>query len=118
MLQTILDYLTSPGTVVAIVAAVLGVLGKYVLAANRRKQLALVAYHAFHIVEDIDTELGTETLDKWVEGLKAANTYAVENGWRPIKAGEEGLLDLHFQALNGKMKADAKVIADAPLAKG
>ena len=109
-------FVTSPAGLGLIGTLVTAVAGMFGLSVVRKRQLALLAYHAFHIVNDIDNELGTDKLDKVVAGLKTANEWALAQGWRPLKPGEEQLVKLHFQALHGAEKQAVKVATEAALA--
>ena len=112
--QTLLDMLLSPSGLAMLVGAVGSVLG-LVLGADvvRRRRVALAAYHAFHIVEDLASETDNKVDDKVAEGLKALDAYLVANGWRPLKPGETEVAKLTFTAMNGASKLAEKVAAGA-----
>lgn len=112
--QTLLDMLLSPSGIAMLVGAVGSVLG-LVLGADvvRRRRVALAAYHAFHIVEDLASETDNKVDDKVAEGLKALDAYLVANGWRPLKPGETEVAKLTFTSLNGSSKLAEKVTAAA-----
>jgi hypothetical protein len=82
----------------------------------RRRRIALAAYHAFHVVEDLAAETTTTADDKVAAGLQALDAYLLANGWRPAKAGEQEVAKLEFQALNGEAKAEEKVRTNAAVA--
>ncbi len=109
----------SPGGIATGVGVILGVLGGFqFFSAKRKRILALAAFHAFHIVEDIDNELddGTAakaTFDKAAAGLKQVDAYLVANGWRPMKPGEVPAQALALQAIHGGEIAKAKVAVAA-----
>lgn len=89
---------TAVGVLLAGLAFVLGT------AEVRRRRVALAVFHAFHIVADLDDELGTTKLDKVREGLKAADEWMRANGWRELKPGEVEVAKLGFRALHGEDK--------------
>jgi hypothetical protein len=102
MKEILLSLFSNPLTYVAAIGMALGfVLGP---SAVRRRRVALAVFHAFHVVEDIDAELGPENtkLDKAVAGLKAANDWMLANGWRPLKEAEQERAKLEFKSLNAQ----------------
>lgn len=100
------------GVMASIVAVVLGAVG--INNEVRRRRLALGAYYAFHIVEDLAAETeGEDALDKVAAGLKALDSYFLANGFRPPKPGEQEVAKLQFTALNGAQQAAIKVQAAA-----
>ena len=105
----------TPGGIAAAVGGLLAVVG--LLVGNRdllKRRLALVAYHAFHIVEDVDSDPGAlGKLSKVEAGLKAADDYCKAQGWRPLKPGEQEAVKLAFASLNGQAEAAAVVAAKA-----
>jgi len=114
LLKTLLELATSPSGIATIVGVVFGGIGLLTgTNAIRRRRVALAVYHAFHLVEDLDNELGTEHLDKVSSGLKAADEWMRANGWRALKPSEQEVAKLGFTALNGQMHASAKVAAQA-----
>lgn len=109
-LSFLLSHLTA-GTVIA----VLGFLGAKFLSADRKRQVALAAFHGFHITEDLVAECDKTSkafpyLTKAEAGLKAADDYMKAQGWRPLKAGEQAAAQLTFKSMN----AQANAIADVP----
>lgn len=120
--QTIWGFVSSPAGLGLIGSAVAAVAGLFGLAVNRKRQLGLAAYHAYQIVNDIDAELGPEntTLDKTREGLRAVDDWMKASGWRPLKPGEQPLVELQFKSLHGQEKQAVKVQAESRLeaAKG
>lgn len=109
---SLLSALLSPGGVAAALAVLGAILGAILGPSEvRRRRVALGAYYAFHIVEDIDKESTNPTLDKVATGLKALDQYFVANGWRPLKPGEQEVAKLQFTALNGQTVAAAKATA-------
>lgn len=114
ILKSLVELALSPTGLATIVGLLLGGVGLLTgTNAIRRRRVALAVYHAFHVVEDLDTELNSATLDKAVEGLKAADSWLKANGWRELKPGEQEVARLEFTALNGQMHAEAKVAAQA-----
>lgn len=108
----LLSALLSPGGIAAALAVLGSILGAILGPSEvRRRRVALGAYYAFHIVEDIDGEAQSTTLDKVAEGLKQVDAYFVANGWRPLKPGEQAVAKLQFTALNGQAVAAAKATA-------
>jgi hypothetical protein len=114
LLQQFLDALLTPSgiaTAASLVAAALGlVLGNN---AVRRRRLALAAYHAFHVVEDLSLETTSTADDKVAAGLKALDAYLLAQGWRAAKPGEQEVARLTFTALSGEAKLETKIRADA-----
>lgn len=112
--QTILDLVLSPEGIATIVGVgmslVAALFGNNVV---RRRRLALGVYHAFHIVNDLDAELGTGTLDKPTLALEKLNAWMIAHGWRPLKPGEKEVALLEFKSLHGEEKQRAKLL-DAP----
>lgn len=114
VMKSLLELALSPTGLATIVGLLLGGVGLLTgTNAIRRRRVALAVYHAFHVVEDLDTELNNTTLDKAVEGLKAADNWLKANGWRELKPGEQELAKLEFTAMNGQMHADIKAQAQA-----
>lgn len=114
ILKSLLDAVLSPTGIVAAIGVLGGILGLLVgTDVIRRRRVATAVYHAFHVVEDLDAELGSEHLDKAVAGLKAADEWMRANGWRALKPGEQEVAKLEFTALNGQMHAAAKVATEA-----
>ncbi|MBZ4373233.1 hypothetical protein [Corallococcus sp. AS-1-6] len=96
---------------VGIATAVIGLFaGGTWLTERRKRRIALGAYHAFHVVEDIAAEDPEENLaDKAAKGLEVIDNWMKANGWRPLKPGEQALAKLQFSALHGEQKAEEKV---------
>lgn len=112
--DALLGFLT-PGGVGAGLAVVLSLVGGLAFVTQRRKKLvALAAYHAFHIVEDIGNELeGEDGFDKTARYLAELDKYMVANGWRPLKPGEVEVAKMLASAQHGAEVAKAKVLAGA-----
>lgn len=110
MQKVIEDFLT-PGGVATALGVVLSLVGGLVWLTSRRKRVvALAAYHAFHIVEDIGNELeGEDGFDKTARYLKELDAWLLANGWRPLKPGETAVAKMEAQALHGAEVAKAKV---------
>jgi hypothetical protein len=108
----------SPEGVLSILTMVGGAIGGLVWFTSRRKKLiALAAYHAFHIVEDIGLEIeGDDGFDKTARYLKELDAFMVANGWRQLKPGEVESAKLQAKALHGAEVAKAKVAAAAAVA--
>jgi hypothetical protein len=106
-MDKLLELILSPSGLVTAVGLVLTGLS-FLLGSSevRRRRVALATYHAFHIVEDMDTERADAKLDKAVEGLKAADDWMKAHGWRPLKPGEQEVAKLGFQALHGEDKVE------------
>jgi hypothetical protein len=108
MIHTVVDAVLSPGGIAALLLfALASLLGP---SAVRRRRVALAAYHAFNIVEDLAAECRESGKDfpyltKAHAGLAFANEWMVANGWRPLKPGEEGRAQLAFKSLHGEQKA-------------
>ncbi len=120
--DTLLGFLT-PGGVGAGLAVVLSLVGGLAFFTQRRKKVvALAAYHAFHIVEDIGNELeGEDGFDKTARYLAELDKYMVANGWRPLKPGEVEVAKLKASSMHGEEVAKTKVAvaaAEAAAAKG
>lgn len=84
------------------------------LRADRKRLIASIAHHAYLTVEDLDAQ-GALHIPKVEAGLKAADEWAVKNGWRPLDPGEQQVAQLQFTALNGAAKQAEKVAANAVL---
>jgi hypothetical protein len=114
LLGSLLDALFSPGGITALVSVVMAGMALVVGSSEvRRRRVALATYHAFHIVEDLDTEAPGPALDKVKTGLEAADKYMLANGWRALKPGEQEVAKMGFQSLNGLAASAAKVGAQA-----
>lgn len=107
--------LVTPGSVGTGLGLALSALGGLAFMTQRRKRVvALAAYHAFHIVEDIGNELeGDDGFDKAAAYLKKLDEYLVANGWRPLKVGEVDAAKLTGSALHGAEVAKTKVAVAA-----
>lgn len=117
----LLDQFLSPGGVVSVLATLVALVGGLAWFTSRRKRLvALAAYHAFAIVEDIGNEIeGPDKFDKTAEYLKAVDKWMVAQGWRPLKPGEQEVAKLQAKVLHGAEVMKAKVaVAAAEAAKG
>lgn len=79
----------------------------------RRRRVALAVYHGYQIVNDIDAERGDTTLDKVVEGLKAADNWMKSNGWRQLRTGEQDIAIATFKSIHGQEKQAVKMQAEA-----
>ncbi|MBN9685171.1 MULTISPECIES: hypothetical protein [unclassified Corallococcus] len=116
--SSILDALLTPTNITLALGLVAGAVGLFAvgtwLTEQRKRRIALGAYHAFHVVEDIAAEDPEENLvDKAAKGLEVIDTWMKANGWRPLKPGEQALAKLQFSALYGEQKAEEKVQAQA-----
>ncbi|RKH94497.1 hypothetical protein D7Y15_42625 [Corallococcus sp. AB030] len=112
--SSILDALLTPTSIGIVLGAVTGAIGLFAggtwLTERRKRRIALGAYHAFHVVEDIAAEDPENTaLNKAAKGLEVIDTWMKANGWRPLKPGEQALVKLQFSALHGEQKAEEKV---------
>lgn len=113
---SIVQGLLTPANVAAGVGGVLALLGGFqFFTAKRKRILALAAFHAFHIVEDIDNEIddgstAKATFDKAAAGLKQVDAYLVANGWRPMKPNEQPAAALALQAIHGGEVAKEKLV--------
>lgn len=105
----------SPGGVATLLGIVASAIcGFSFMTASRKKRIALAAYHAFHIVEDVGNEIeGDDVFDKGARYLKELDAYMVANGWRPLKPGETEAARLTASALHGAEVAKAKVLVAA-----
>jgi len=119
----ILSFLSSGSTIAGIVATVFAVVfGFWKLADVRKKQLSIVFHHAYLAVADLAaTTEGEDALDKVAAGLKAADEYAVANGWRALSEAEKARAKLSFSAQHGAEVlatkiATAAAVAGAPVA--
>ncbi|WP_223644409.1 hypothetical protein [Corallococcus sp. EGB] len=112
--SSILDALFTPTAIGIALGAVTSAVGLFAggtwLTERRKRRIALAAYHAFHVVEDIAAEDPAENLvDKAARGLQVVDEWMRSNGWRPLKPGEQSLVKLQFSALHGEQKAEEKV---------
>ncbi|RJS19555.1 hypothetical protein DRW03_21220 [Corallococcus sp. H22C18031201] len=99
------------GVILTGIVGLAGILGGASWLTERRKRrIALAAYHAFHIVEDIAAE-GTEEngFNKAARGLQVIDTWMVANGWRPLKPGEQAVAQLAFKTLHGEQKVSERM---------
>lgn len=89
--SSILDMVLTPagiGTAMTVLATLAGLAfgGKQWLTERRKLHVALGAYHAFHVVEDIAAENPERNRwDKAAEGLQVLDAWMVAQGWRPLK---------------------------------
>lgn len=116
--RPLLEQFLSPAGVATALGVVLSAVGAIAWFTGRRKRLvALAAYHAFHIVEDVGNELeGEDGFDKTARYLRELDAFMVANGWRPLKPGEVASAKMQAQALHGVEVAKAKVAEAAALA--
>jgi hypothetical protein len=99
--------------IATVVAVIFGALGLLNLSNKRKQIVAMVAKHAYNVVNDIDHVRGDEKLDKVVEGLRQADEWMKANGWRLLSAEEQALVKMQFQAMHGAELA-TKVGAVSP----
>lgn len=103
------------GGLLATVAAIIGSISWF--NQKRKKLIALAAFYAFHIIEDIGLEKeGNDAFDKAAAALKKLDEYMVANGWRALKPGEVEVAKMQLQALHGAEVAKAKVAEAAAAA--
>ena len=105
-LRAVLLSFLSPANLAGGVVAVLGVLGGFqFFGAKRKTAVALAAYYAFHIVEDVYSNLEPgptrEGFNKAASALKVADDYLKKAGWRGLKPGEVAVVELQLQAIHG-----------------
>lgn len=113
--QQLLGLIGSSGGIATIVTLVGGVLamafGSNVVL---KRRIALAAYHAFHVTEDIANEDTSENgIDKAAVALKQIDAYFAANGWRPMKPGDVELAKLQLQSLSGQEVQAKKLVAAA-----
>jgi hypothetical protein len=87
--------------IATVVAVIFGALGLLNLSNKRKQIVAMVAKHAYNVVNDIDHVRGDEKLDKVVEGLRQADEWMKANGWRLLSAEEQALVKMQFSAMHG-----------------
>ncbi|QQR46543.1 TrbC/VirB2 family protein [Myxococcus xanthus] len=113
ILDTIIASVFTPSGI----ATVLGAVGTGValfaggswLSERRKRRIALAAFHAFNIVEDIAAENPEDNgWDKAARGLQVADEWFRANGWRPLKPHEQAVVKLSFSAIHGEQKAAQK----------
>lgn len=117
---SLLDALLTPGNLSAVLGIVVSAIGLFAggtwLTTTRKRRIALAAYHAFNVVEDIAAEdLEDNALDKAARGLQVVDTWMKANGWRPLKPGEQELVKLEFKSMHGARKAEERRL---PAAQG
>lgn len=106
---SLLDALLTPGSINAALVIVASAVGLFAggswLSTTRKRRIALAAYHAFRVVEDIAAEdLEDNALDKAARGLQVVDKWMRVNKWRPLKPGEQELVRLEFQSMHGALK--------------
>ncbi|RKG94135.1 hypothetical protein D7V97_39435 [Corallococcus sp. CA053C] len=116
--SSILDALLTPtnvGIALGVVASGVGLFfGGTWLTTRRKRIVATVAFHAFHVVEDIAALDESENgFDKAARGLEVADSWMKANGWRPLKPWEQAAVKLEFKSLHGAQSAEVKVRAEA-----
>lgn len=113
ILDTIIASVFTPSGI----ATVLGAVGTGValfaggnwLNERRKRRIALAAFHAFNIVEDIAAENPADNgWDKAARGLQVVDEWMRANGWRQLKPHEQALAKLSFSAMHGEQKASLK----------
>ncbi|QDE90147.1 hypothetical protein BHS06_14920 [Myxococcus xanthus] len=76
---------------------------------RRKRRIALAAFHAFNIVEDIAAENPADNgWDKAARGLQVVDEWMRANGWRPLKPQEQAVVKLSFSALHGEQQSGMK----------
>ncbi|AEI65584.1 hypothetical protein [Corallococcus macrosporus] len=113
ILDTILSSVLTPGgiaTGLGVLAAGVGLFwGGEWLSERRKRRIALAAFHAFNIVEDIAAEDPADNgWDKAARGLQVVDEWFRANGWRPLKPHEQAVVKLSFSAIHGEQKAAQK----------
>ncbi|RYZ44704.1 MAG: hypothetical protein EOO72_05610 [Myxococcaceae bacterium] len=117
--SSIIDALFTPtniGIGLGIIASGVGLFfgGSSWLSTRRKRIVATVAFHAFHVVEDIAALDESENgFDKAARGLEVADSWMKANGWRPLKPWEQAAVKLEFKSLHGAQSAEVKVRAEA-----
>lgn len=113
--QTLLNLLLSPSGIATSVTLILSGVGLFVGTNEvRRRRVALAIHHGFLIAEDIAAEIpGPDAFDKVAAALKAADEFALANGWRALKPGEQTVAKLEFSALHGEQKISEKLAIKA-----
>ncbi len=114
----LLGFLTPSNVGMGLVALVSLLGGLGAMTEVRKRRIALAAYHAFMIVEDIGREReGKDPFDKAAEYLRQLNAVLVAKGWRALKPGEVAAAALEGQAMHGAEIAKQKVAEAAALAQ-
>lgn len=114
MLQHLLDLVFSKDALAVALPVVLGFLAKLITTAVRKRNVAQVAFHAFHIVEDLADDVTDggkldKALDWTKEILKAADDYCKAQGWRDLKPWEQNAVVLAAKSLSGQALVAASV---------
>jgi hypothetical protein len=80
------------------------------LTAQRKKLIADATFHAFWAVEDAvsDADIKSPIVDKAGAGLKIANQYMLDHGWRGLKPGEVDATKTVFKSMNAQLDAQTK----------
>ncbi|MBE4749412.1 hypothetical protein G4177_14695 [Corallococcus sp. ZKHCc1 1396] len=117
--SVLLDALLTPTNITLALGLVAGAVGLFFggstwLTTRRKRIVATVAFHAFHVVEDIAALDESENgFDKAAKGLEVADSWMKANGWRPLKPRELAAVKLEFKSLHGAQSAEVKVRAEA-----
>ncbi|NRD67783.1 hypothetical protein HRD49_39250 [Corallococcus exiguus] len=116
--SVLLDALLTPTNITLALGLVAGAVGLFAggtwLTTRRKRIVATVAFHAFHVVEDFAAmEVEGSALNKVAKGLEVADSWLKANGWRPLKSWEQEAVKLEFASIHGSQKADVKVRAEA-----
>ncbi|GMT96357.1 hypothetical protein KH5H1_04760 [Corallococcus caeni] len=112
--SSILDALLTPTNISVAVVGIIGLFaGVSWLTETRKRRIALAAYHAYHVMEDVKAECKAAGksypfVDITEAALGKANEYMVANGWRTLKPREQASATLQFKSLHGEAKVQEK----------
>lgn len=112
---SILLGIITPANVGVGLGGVLAILGGFqFFTAKRKTAVALAAYYAFHVTEDVYEQLDDgpvkDGFNKAANALKVADDYLKKSGWRGLKPGESDVVAIQLQAIHGGEVAKEKLV--------
>ncbi len=112
---SVLVGLLTPANLLIVLGIVASIFGGFKFFDVRwKRRIALAAFHAFHVVEDVGNEIeGTDGFDKSARFLAEVDRWFRANGWRPLKPGEQELAKIEASSMHGQQVAAVKVVEAA-----